>query len=113
MRHFYNFPVIISLFLLQIIAKPTFGQSQNLGDYQIPVLPGWAYNADKSTADYYLFINGQQKIEVAFKKEPTPCLNPAEFTKLILPVIQTLQKERFNLKILILNVPLRILCGTL
>lgn len=95
MRHFYNFPVIISLFLLQIIAKPTFGQSQNLGDYQIPVLPGWAYNADKSTADYYLFINGQQKIEVAFKKEPTPCLNPAEFTKLILPVIQTLQKEQW------------------
>jgi|GEM_PF-1825570 len=77
------------------IVNTVSGQSQNLGDYKVQLLPEWSYSSDKSAGDFYVFLNGQQKIEVAFKKEPAPCLNAMEFTKLILPIIQNFQKEQW------------------
>ena len=70
-------------------------QSQNFGDYNLQLLPNWTYSSDKSSGDFYVFLNSQQKLEVALKKESAQCLNPTEFTKLILPIIQNLQKEQW------------------
>ena len=70
------------------------GQSQNFGDYQVQILPDWSYSGDKSSGDFYVFLNDQQKIEVALKKVAAQCMNPMEFTKVILPVIQNFQKEQ-------------------
>lgn len=77
------------------IINTVSGQSQNLGDYKVQLLPEWSYSSDKSSGDFYVFLNSQQKIEVAFKKEPAPCLNAMDFTKMILPIIQNFQKEQW------------------
>lgn len=85
---------IVFAFLFGITTS-VIGQTQSLGDYKIPLLPGWAYSPEKSTGENFLFLNDQQKVEVAFKKEPTACQDPADFTRLILQVIQNLQKEQW------------------
>ncbi|MDP2337414.1 MAG: hypothetical protein Q8N05_13400 [Bacteroidota bacterium] len=77
------------------IINTASGQSQNYGGFNVQLLPEWNYSDVKSAGDFYVFLNSQQKIEVAFKKEPAPCLNPSEFTKLILPTIQNFQKEQW------------------
>ena len=86
---------ITFLVLSHGIVNTVSGQSQNLGDYKVQLLPEWSYSSDKSSGDFYVFLNGQQKIEVAFKRESAPCLNAMEFTKLILPIIQNFQKEQW------------------
>lgn len=93
LQYFLSIPIVLAVLLG--IFQPASGQTEALDDYKIPVLPGWAYSADRSTGDYFLFLNSQQKTEVAFKKEPTPCANPAEFTKVILQIIQNFQKEQW------------------
>lgn len=90
--------LICAIFFLGLshgIVNTVTAQSQNLGDYKVQLLPDWIYSNDKSSGDFYVFLNSQQKIEVAFKKEPAPCLNPMEITKVILPIIQNFQKEQW------------------
>jgi len=87
--------VVTFLVLSHGIVKTVSGQSQNLGDYKVQLLPDWSYSSDKSSGEFFVFLNSQQKIEVAFKKESVPCLNAMEFTKLILPIIQNFQKEQW------------------
>lgn len=72
-----------------------FGQTHDVGDFKIRVLPGWSYSGDKSSADVFVFQNSQQKIEVALKKESVPCQGPTDFSRVILPVIQNFQKEQW------------------
>lgn len=84
---------------LVLITNHVFAQAQRLGDYSIPKLPEWSYNSEKSSGDYFIFQNSQQKIELAFKKEPVSCANLQEFNKLILVLIQNLQKEQWIMEL--------------
>lgn len=93
--------------LLQIISFVVFGgffpgfiqsvsgQTQDLGDFKVQALSGWSFSSAKSSGDFYVFLNNQQKIEVALKKGSTDCLNPMDFSKALLPIIQNLQKEQW------------------
>lgn len=87
--------VVTFLELSHGIINKVSGQSQNLGDFKVQILPDWSYNSDKSSGDFFVFLNSKQKIEVSFKKEPASCSNPMEFTKVILPIIQNFQKEQW------------------
>jgi len=87
---------VITFFgLLQGIINTVLGQSQNIGDYKVQLRPDWSCNGDKSSADFYVFTNSLLKIDVSFKKEATLCQNVMEFSKLILPIIQNLQKQQW------------------
>jgi len=81
--------------LYQGIFTTVSGQSQDIGDYKVQLRPDWSYSGDKSSADFYVFTNSLLKIDVSFKKEATPCPNTMEFSKLILPIIQNLQKQQW------------------
>jgi hypothetical protein len=81
--------------LYQGITNTVSGQSQNVGDYKVKLRPDWTYSSDKSSGDYYVFTNNLQKIEVSLKKESSPCQNTTELSKLLLPIIQNLQKQQW------------------
>ncbi len=77
------------------IIQSVSGQTQDLGNFKVQLLPGWNFKGDKSSGDFFVFGSEQQKTEVALKKEPTSCQNPTDFSKILLPVIQNLQKEQW------------------
>lgn len=69
--------------------------AQEYGDYRIPGSTDWNLDSNKSSGDFYFFLNLSSKNEVGFKKELVPCASQQDFNKFIMPFIQNLQKEQW------------------
>ena len=89
--------ILVLIFTVLIGSYSNFSaaQSLNAGNFSIPPSPGWTYSSDESSGDYLIFKNIQLKAVVSFRKEPAPCPTPQEFNKLIIPLIQSIQREQW------------------
>lgn len=94
-----NFRALLLLVIIQLQVILLTAQTQNLGDYKFQSRLDWNFNQEKSSGEFYVFTNTVQKIEVSFKKEPTPCPTLPEFTRVILPVIQNFQKQQWIIEL--------------